>query len=217
MTTTTARKTASPRTGQQLEADLSRLEHQLTEAQRANSVARSALGGHIAGGDAEEIAECRREIAATAAKAKDITESIEATQDAIRFARARARTAAAGQAYGHLKKHVSDTRTDIEVLGDSITAFGVALKAAIAGLESVEAQMRTNGITPDAYVLRAKLNTMVDMALHLESDGLVGRNPTLDTHPQLRSNGRASLHRAAAEWHALTMQTIRTALNVTRE
>jgi hypothetical protein len=215
--TAAARKSATPRTVQQLEAELGRSERNLVEAQRANTVARTALGGHIASGDAEEIAECRREISATAARVKELTEEMGAVQDAIRFAQAQDRAGAALAAYGNLKKMVADSRAEVEALGDSIIAFANALKAARTGLESLDAQMRKSGVTPDPYILLAKLIGVVDVALHLETDGVVGNARTLENRDQLRKSGFASLHRIAKEFDTLTMRQIKSALNVTRD
>jgi hypothetical protein len=202
----------APRTASQLSQQVADDERRLLEARRLNSTARNALPTHLASGDEEAIAQCRREIAGSGVRIKELIEAIDSGKEAIQVARERERAAANAQTLRELERSTADARKQVEVLGDTIKAFAIAYKATHAALESLESQMRQAGVTPDPYVLRAKLEGLVDLALHLESGGLLGEQRTLDSPDQLRASGRASLRHAAQEFHTLTMQRLRSAL-----
>jgi hypothetical protein len=176
-----------------------------------------SLPALIAQGNDEAIAECRKNITLAEAKIREVVETLEQTREAIREAQARDRAASDAQAYRVIKRLVGDTRKEVEVLAETIKAFASALKAASAGLDSVDAQMRRSGVIPDPYVLKAKLIGIVELALHIETGGLVCVARTLENHHELRQSGRASLLKAANEFQTLTMQRVRSALQVTRE
>jgi len=200
-----------------LEAEVGGFERILVEARRALNAARTSLPGLIAAGDAANIASAREEIRLLDARIRQIEESREQTREAIKAAEARDRTATDAQAYRLIKKLVADTRQEVETLADALVAFAMALKKSGAGLDSVDALMRRSGVTPDPYVLRAKFVGLVEVALHLETGGIVGVARLLDNHAQLRQSGRADLKRAAAEFQALYLRRARSALHIMRE
>ncbi|MGB9331491.1 MAG: hypothetical protein WCB10_12050 [Steroidobacteraceae bacterium] len=206
-----------PQTPEQLAAQVAEYEHQHAAAQRENSAARTALGALIAGGDADAISACRKQIKTTGARVRELDEAIPAVREAIRVAQARDRAQESARAYRNCEKLVSDTRRDVEAMGDALIAFALALKAAVAGLNSADSAMMHAGVTPDHWSLRAKLIGIVQIALHLESGGLVGEVRTLDSADELRENGRADLKRAAREYHTLTLQRLRSKLHITAE
>jgi hypothetical protein len=207
----------TPRTVGQLTAELADHERLLLEAQRANSAARNALGGLIAGGDAAAIADCRRDIKLSAAKVKELTDALEFSREAIRIAKGRDQAATDAHAYRLIKERVADARKDIDALADAIVAFAIAFKKSGAALGSVDGLMRNSGVTPEVYVLTAKLLGMTQMALHLESGGILGEGRTLESPEEIRRSGRADLKRAAAEFQAVYLRHARQQLHIMRE
>ncbi|MGB9332624.1 MAG: hypothetical protein WCB10_17805 [Steroidobacteraceae bacterium] len=208
---------AIPRTIESLRDEIATLERSASDMRRAESAARTSLPALIAQGDAAGIADARETIKLAEAKLKRAVSDLEHTREALRVAQARDRAQESARAYRNCEKLVSDTRRDVEAMGDALIAFALALKAAMAGLNSADSAMMHAGVTPDHWSLRAKLIGIVQIALHLESGGLVGQVRTLDSADELRENGRADLKLAAREYHTLTLQRLRSKLHITAE
>lgn len=215
--TDAARKHPVPRTAEQLTAELADHERRLLEAQRANAAARAALGGLIAGGDAGEIAACRREISSTAAKMKELSDALQFSRDAIRVAQERERNAVAARDYVIIRRLVSDARRNAEVCEDVLVTFAQAQRKARIALDTVDAELIRCGIALNPYELKAKIVPILELALHVETDGVFGVGRTLENAHQLRQNGRASLRAAAQEYQALVLARVRSALHLMRE
>jgi chromosome segregation ATPase len=210
-------KATTAPTAHQLRAQLTELKRQRSEATRLNNAAKVELQNRVAEGNPERIEWGREDIANSAKRIADLTQDIDATEGAVRKAEADERAAINVRNYVALQKTVADARKKIEDLGDAGKNLAKALKAALAALQSVDGEMLAAGVTPDPYILQAKLKGILDLALHLESDGLLGAARTLESPDQLRRSGRACLMRAAQEFHTLTMQRIRGSLHITQE
>jgi hypothetical protein len=215
--TTTARKRPAPPTAKQLTSELKDYERCLLEAQHANGAARGALGGHIAGGDAEATATCRRQISSTAARIEELTEAIESSREAIQLANERERNAAAAEDYVTIKRLVADARREADAAADAVVAFARAQKKARISLDTVDAELIRCGVALNPYELKAKIVPILELALHVETDGVFGVGRTLENAHQLRQNGRASLKRAAQDYETLTLARVRSALHLMRE
>jgi hypothetical protein len=207
----------TPRTAAQLTADLADYERLLLEAQRAQNAARTALPGQIAGGDAEEIAACRREISSTAASIKEFSDKIEFGRDAIRVAQERERNAVAAKDYVTIKRLVSDARRQADACADALVEFARAQKKARIALDAVDAELIRCGIALNPYELKAKIVPILELGLHVETDGVFGVARTLENAHQLRQNGRASLKAAAQEYQTLILARVRSALHIVRQ
>jgi hypothetical protein len=194
--------------------ELARLERSLSDVRRERSTVRIGLPGLIAAGDTGAIAAARADIAVLDRRDAELAENLKETREAIGAAQARDRTLAGTKAYGNLKKLVGDARRDVEELASATEAFALALKAALVALNSVDTQMMRAGVSPDHYALRAKLMGIVQLALHVESGGLVGEARTLENHYELRQSGRCDLKLAAREYQTLTLQRLRNAFHI---
>jgi hypothetical protein len=215
--TDAARKNPIPRTAEQLTAELADQERLLVEAQRANSAARSALGGLIAGGDAEEIAACRREISSSAARIKEFSDKIEFGCDAIRVAQERERNAVAAKDYLVIKRLVSDARRDAEACASALVEFARTQKKARVALDTVDAELIRCGIALNPYELKARIVPILELGLWVETDGVFGVGRSIENAHQLRESGRASLRAAAQEYQVLVLARVRSALHLNRE
>lgn len=212
----TARETVT-RTAASLQAEVRTLETNLAQAQRAQSAAKSRLPTLIASGDADEITECRKSIQRYDKQITELVASVEETREALQITQERGRAAARSQAYGALKSQLTATRKAMDELADKVVGFAAALKKARSAVEEDEGEMRRAGVMPDPYILRLKLVALVEILLHLESDGIVGQTRGLDSPHQLRQNGRADLKKAVREYETLTLQRARHVLGVTDE
>ena len=207
----------APRSSASLEAELETLQRSLGLAQHNQNQLRSSGPALKAEGDEDRANSASKELALLDIKIAQIRVSIEQTEHAKRHAKERERAERNALAYAGLQKGVGDARKKVEDLGTAAKNLAIALKDARAALQTVDGQMRVAGVTPDPYVLQAKLMGILKMALHLESGGLLGEALTLDSPEQLRRSGRACLVRAAQEFHALTMQRIRSTLHINQE
>lgn len=207
----------APRTVESLEAESQALEQSMVAVRRELSEAKATLPGLIAESDTDGIRQCRESVRRCESTLSRTQADIAELLEAAKAAQQRDQAQANAQAY---RKVEQATGMDVQKCGDladSIVNLGSVLRAAIVSLESTEAKMRRAGVTPDPYVLRARLLGIVQLALHLESDGLLGAAHMLDSRDQLRQNGRADLKKAAREYQILTLQKVRSALHVTPE
>ncbi len=207
-------KPAPARSSTSIQAEITALEGRKAEAERALNSAATNLPAAIAGGDAAEIADLRREKREAERKVTELGATLSELTEALAITRKRERATARAKVYGELEQLIGTSRQEVCAVEDAICTFAAKLNTARIGLESVEAAMRNAGVVPDPYWLRAKLDGLVQMCLHLETDGFIGSQPTLDTHDQLRANGRASLKAAAKNYEMLALQRVRSTLGV---
>jgi chromosome segregation ATPase len=208
-------KTPAPRSVADLSADIAALEKTLMEIRRDESAARTKLPRFIEEGDTIRSTDARRSIELAPARIASLSAELEQTREALKLAKGRVQGASNAQTYRRLKQCVTVAREHVETAEAALDAFGKALLQARESLENAAAQMRDSGLTEDPFLMRAKLQGLAQLRLHMESGGIVGVKRTLDSDHQLRQSGAASFKKAAAEYHALTLQRVRSALHIT--
>jgi hypothetical protein len=207
-------KPAAPRTAESLAAQVRRLETQVAELRRTENGTRAARPGIVADGDEDAIRLTNQTIEECAARIKGLLEEIETTQAALQVATERERTDVQAQTYLKLKTAIDVTRADVEEIQACAIAFVLAYEKATKGIDTLDAQLSRAGITPDPYVLKAKLHGVTQLCLHVESGGVFGLARTIESIDELRKNGRASLKSLAASFHALTLRQAKASLRV---
>jgi len=198
-------------------AKLAEHERDLAKAQRAHTADRAAILKHRAAGNLVAESECRQRMRVTAKLIAELTENIEIVRDTIEVLAERDSRTKAAADYREISKAVTGTRRAVERCEDKLLEFAQALLGARTSLDATEETMRSRGIQPDPYVLKAKLMGLIDIALYLETSGLLGRALTLDNAHQLRQSNKASLKRAAAEYYAITMRQVESRLSIEPE
>lgn len=211
-----AKPRAAARSVRSLEIESEKLEQARDAARREENAARSQLPSLIAEGDAEGISECRKTIKRCAAEVARTQEEIETLENAVKAAGERDQASASIEAYTAIRRLVTATRKDLEALADARKAFAAALKKVRASNNALDALMMQSGVRPDDWHLRVLLMGTVELGLHQETDGLLGR-PGIESASQLEQSGRADLKRLASEFQRLYMQRVRSALHLQRE
>jgi hypothetical protein len=207
-------KPKAPKSAAALQREVEALERTIAEAHRGDSIARSARPRLIVEGDAAAVGENQRTLDQCAATIARANEEKKHLHEALQLARQDERGAANARTYRELKASAATARQSLYALDDAILEFGKALQKAIADMEALESHMQRTGITPDLYQLRAKLEGIVGMALHLATAGMYGEQPTLLSEHELRQSGTASLKAQGREYETMSVTKIRGALGV---
>jgi hypothetical protein len=209
-----ARKNPIPRTAEQLDADVKRLERALSDTERARDTARTRLASLIDQGDTDGLAEARADRDLCEARIPDISRALKAAREDAEAAQHRARRASAAQGYEDIRKAVAQQAGRAAKLEDCVDALGEALMEFREGMDAAEATMRSAGVQPDPYHLRTLYAGILDIRLHIATSGLYGRMRTLESKHQIEQAGRDSLRQLAAQYEALSLQRARAALRV---
>jgi chromosome segregation ATPase len=204
-----------PLTVAELEKALEHASHLLLLAQRTNSAARSALPGLLASGDTDAIAECRREISESARQVQEFGESADSYREAIESAQRRDHLSFNARQLQQLERLLKKAVDDHIALERAIVEFAKSIATARASAEAAENELTRAGVTYDRFLsLAVRMMGRVDMSIWLETEGVMGRCPTLDTQSQSRASGKASLEMAANEFRGYVLKNARQVLGV---
>jgi hypothetical protein len=198
-----------------LEYSRAAAEHNLMLAQRANSAALGARALIRSQGDAEAIAENRREIAESADAVRDLTDELEAATAALAKAKEIERSGLNDIRYATIRKALSTLVKSATACEDSGSAKSlvkvredrqaVADELSRAGVAAGEVQH----LFTDSMILR-----ICDLQAWLDSNGSIGRPAGLLSAMELRQSGRASLRIQANEFRGVVLRVARLALGV---
>lgn len=197
-----------------LQAEIGALEASLEEARREQQHAKTSLPSFIASGDAEEIAACRKVLRDAEKTIAERSATLEETREALQVAVQTERAAARERACREIERALAADRKRIGALAEAIVTACEALEEARAGLEQTDATLINWGLIADPYQIRARLLGLVQLALHVESGGLLGQARTIESIDELKRSGRADLKAAASEYAAVTLRRVRGALSV---
>jgi hypothetical protein len=196
------------RTVEQLQTALENASHQLMLAQRAHSTAKTTLPLLLASGDEDAIAQCKEQISSSAAQVTQHTANVEAYRAAVGSAKARDIATFSAQRHAKLQSLMAAAVRDHDALEEAIERFGASVARARASAQAVEIELQRSNVTYDRFLsLSTRILGRVDMSLWLESEGVIGRGPALDTPMQLRESGRASLKLAVREFRGVTFRS----------
>jgi hypothetical protein len=204
------------RSVEQLQTALENASHLLMLAQRAHSTAKSALSAHLISGDEDAIAQCGQEIISTSRQVAQHSNNVESYGQAVEAAKARDRSEWNAQRHGKLQQLMAAAVRDHGGLEEAIVKFGAAMAKARASAQAVEIELQRANVTYDRFLsLATQMLGRVDMSLWLESEGVIGRGPSLDTPMELRQSGRASLKLAVREFRGFIFKSLGIALDDT--
>jgi hypothetical protein len=198
-----------------LQADVGTLEHALAEAQRARDAARSARPRLLVEDDGPALAQNKRAGELAERDVTNLTANLEAVREALRIAQERDRGEARQEAYRAVQAQSTATRQAVEDLDKTIVAFVRAYRAARDSISKLDTTLVEHGLpAADPFLLKVKLQKLIERAMWLHSDGIFGEPHGMDSLDQLRANGRASLKLAAQELVTVTLRSVRSALGV---
>jgi hypothetical protein len=118
-------------------------------------------------------------------------------------------------AYRAIQTQSKATREAVDDLDKTVVAFVRAYRAARDSISKLDTSLVEHGLpAADPFLLKVKLQKLIERAMWLHSDGIFGEPHGMDSLDQLRANGRASLKLAAQELVAVTLRSVRSALGV---
>lgn len=204
-----------PMTLAELEVQQGEIEHQVLLAERAGAQARQDLATARKMLDAEAIALARQQIRKAAADAADLQDALADARAAVEAAKARNHAMFERNRLETLLKLADDMVAKSEALEAATVSWAATRNAAITAATEYETELARCAITFDAFLsVATRLDSRVELALYLETDGKFGRARTLDTPEQIRQSRRASLALAATEFRTLTLRGTRAQLGI---
>jgi hypothetical protein len=213
----------APRTVEQLAAELSRIESDLTTARRESGRLRTAMPVLLAETDETAIAQCRRDSEACNARIEKLASRVDDTREALQLAQARDRAAAHARIYKEIRQSAAASQRDLVALADAIDTFGLAFNAARTGLQSLAAHTTRAGVAPEMYeyphLMHGRLLELTERALFLASGGAIGKPRALNAAEQLATGvtGGSVIQQTANEFFAMTMRRTQAALHLNSE
>jgi hypothetical protein len=213
---TTGQKPVLPKTSE-LEGEIEQLSHRLVQAQRANSAALNARVALRGKGDEIAIAANRREIADTAEQIRDLTDEIECARQDLAKIKEIDRSEAKRATFERIRAELGALLKDASACEDSGSPKDLAKVR--DRRRRVYDELSLAGIAHDRRYDAHIFNDAVIVTTHelqqwLDSGGVVGRGPGLDTPEQLRQSGRASLRAQANAFRAYTLRIARLVLEI---
>lgn len=201
----------------ELEHEIEQLSHRLMLAQRANSAALSARVLLRAQRDEIAIAANRREIADTAEQIRDLTDELECAREDLAKAKEIERHDAKRVCFERIKGELALLVKEAGACEDSGSPKD--LVKVRERRRRVYDELSLAGVAHDRRYDGHIFNDAVIVTTHelqqwLDSGGVVGRGPGLDTPLQLRQSGRASLRAQANAFRAYTLRIARLVLDI---
>jgi hypothetical protein len=200
-----------------LQTEIEQLSHRLMLAQRANSTALIARVAIRSQGDAFAIAGNRREIADTAEQIRDLTDELAAARGGLDHAAAAARSEENRERFERIKDELGLLVKEAAACEDSGSPKD--LVKVRERRRRVYDALSLAGIAYDRRYDAHIFNDSLIVKTHelqqwLDSDGVIGHGPGLDTPLQLRQSGRASLRAQANAFRAYTLRIARLVLEI---
>lgn len=200
-----------------LESEITQLSNLLMLAQRANSAALSERARLRSQGDEMSIAANRREIADAAEQIREFTDALEYARAALAKAKEIERCDAKRVNFERIRNELGLLVKEAVACEDSGSPKDLAKVR--ERRRRVYHELSLAGIANDRRYDAHIFNDSVIVTTHelqqwLDSDGVVGRGPGLDTPMQLRQSGRASLRAQANAFRAYTLRIARLVLEI---